>query len=185
MKKIIFPLILLLSVTSLAAPNADQIEVEKLIKTIFKKEDLEKSSFEASQCKYQKEKWLALLIGGPSFKEEIKFSDKCDLEGSFSPSMDKNFPIKLRIRNFPNYTQLESLALIRLTLELEPKLSLKLTKAKLIGTQKSVEFDISYQATVNPLNSDIIEKDLGGNLFIRKINGKEINKAYPLKGYLR
>lgn len=185
MKKILLPLILLFSLPSLAAKNADQLEVEKLIKTIFKKEDLEKSSFEASGCNYQEEKWLALLIGGPSFKEEIKFAKKCDLQGSFSPVMAKNFPVKLHIRKFPDYTQIAGLALIRLSLELEPKLLIKLTQAKLTGPKKSVEFDLSYEATINPLNSDIIEKDLGGKLFIRKINGKKIEKEYPLKGHLK
>lgn len=185
MKKLLLSFLLIFSLSSFSSEKEDQVQVEKLIKSILSSEDLKGSSFEASECKIQKEKWLALLLGGPSFKEEIKFTKKCDLEGTFSPKVGSNFPIDLKIRNFKTFNKLNGQTLITLTLEMEPKLSIKLSSASLIGEKKKVLFDINYAATVNPLNSKIIEKDLGGMLLIREIDGKKVNKKYPLKGYLK
>lgn len=163
---------------------SEKASIEELLKKLFSHK-VSKDQFKVHNCSFQESKWLTLLLGGPSFEEKLDFKKGCDLEGKFRPRMRESFELPLKLRNFNPYQDFKSTAQILMTLDFNPKLQINLKDAKLVGNKKEVVFDLIYSATVNPLNEDILEKDLGGELHIKSINGKKENKKYPLKNLIK
>ena len=146
---------------------------------------MSKEKFKVYNCELQEKKWLTLLLGGPSFEEKLSFKTGCDLDGRFSPKMREAFEVPIKLRNFVPYQNFKGAVQLLMQLDFNPKLELVLKGAKLSGEKKEVVFDLHYSATINPLNQDILEKDLGGELLIISVDGKKENKKYLLKNLIK
>ncbi len=132
-------------------------------------------------CPFNKEKWILLLLSKKGFTESINFSTKCDIKGKYSPKREVPFPVKLQLRKIPDFSKVDFNFLINLSYTPSPKIKVSLSKAKVYGKKKVVEFSAQYSALIDPFTKGLIKEDLGGQILIKKINGKLINKTYPLK----
>jgi len=148
---------------------------------IHKKKPSKDIKFNISKCDIQKQKWLMLLLTKQSFKESIKFKKNCDIEGSFSPKMEVPFTVDLKLRNAKAYNQTSYKMKINLSYDPTPMITLSMNSGVLKSKVDTIEFSANYSAEIDPLSKEIIKKDNGGTLKIISINGKKINKSFPLK----
>lgn len=181
--KLILIYTLLLSSLSVFANQKQKInETLSIIENLLHKKKPSKDiKFNISKCDIQKQKWLMLLLTKQSFKETVKFKKDCDTEGSFTPEMEKPFLVNLKLRNTKSYTNTTFKLLINLSYDPTPNITLSMKEGELKNKTDKIEFTANYSIDIDPLSKDIIKKDKGGTLKIININGKPVNKSYPLK----
>jgi hypothetical protein len=156
-------------------------DVAKLIQALFPlKGKSNLKNFKTQKCKNEKEKWMMLLLGSQPFTSNVKFNKQCDMQGSYTAKLATPFPINFKLRNLKKFNAIKGNILIKFIFEPSPQIQLELQNTKLMG-EPSVTFNANYAVEVEPLGQNPIKKDLGGQVFIKKINGKKINKKYPLK----
>ena len=132
-------------------------------------------------CSFDKAKWLLMLLSQKSFKETLHFNSKCDIKGSYSPIREKPFAVQLDVRGINEFSKLHFNFLIQLIYDPSPMIKLTVQKGKAFGKNLNLGFIANYSVLIEPFSSDIIKKDLGGNFIIKTVNGKKVNKSYPIK----
>lgn len=142
---------------------------------------IKNSKFKIDQCKTDKSKWLMLLLANTPFTENIKFSKNCDIEGSYSAKREAPFPVKFKLNNLKNFNSTNFNFLINLVYEPVPMIKVQMQNGTIKGKDDKITFELKYSAQIDPLSKNFIKKDNGGTLHIKAINGKKINKNYPLK----
>lgn len=130
-------------------------------------------------CKFQKEKWTAMILTKQGFNESLKFNKDCDLEGDFSVVMDKYFPINLKVKGQKNIQRIISNIKLEIVFEDMPLLNLGM-KDSIIRGEKNITFNMNYGVYIDPLDKSPLRKHKGGKLHIKKHGGKLINKTVPL-----
>jgi hypothetical protein len=156
------------------AKNTALQAIKALFPTLAKSQQIKTSG-----CKFQKEKWGAIILTKQSFEEKIVFNKTCDLNGSFTVQMDKFFPINMKVRNHKQMKKIISNIKMGIVFEDMPLLTLNMKDSILIGKQ-NITFDMNYGVYIDPLNKDPLKKHKGGSLFIKKHGTKLINKKFPL-----
>jgi hypothetical protein len=163
---------------SFASASSLDPELEKLINSIIGKKEL---SLATEGCHIQKEKWALILLTKQVFVEDIKFKDKCDIEGKFTVKADQFFPISLKLRKLNHYHLFNAKIKFEVTFTDQAVLKLELIQASLTG-KKSIYFKLDYAVIIDPLNPEsMIKKHLGGNLVITSKDYKKEIKSYKLK----
>ena len=133
-----------------------------------------KSKIKTQKCNIQKQKWINLLLTHEQFEEKIKYNQDCDLEGNYTVQYNKNFPIKLNVKN-SEITEFNGNMLINIEFREKPFLVLKLIKSKIISSKDDTLFDYLHEFQIDPFSQNPIKKNLGGTFTLYK-DGKKITK---------
>lgn len=141
---------------------------EKILNHLAPKLDKKQlKSFKYKQCEIQKEKWVLLFATQTTFKESIKFSKRCDLQGSFTPRMGHFFPFTFEVANLKGIKQISGKMKVEIAFTDKTILKIEVIKANYRNEEMKIakDFQLSYSFEIDPLNpSKIIKKDLGGKL---------------------
>lgn len=174
--KALFTLISLTLASNIASANQDAIEV---IKTLLPGKKIT-SKIKTEGCQFKKQKWLESLLTSASFTEKISFNKDCDLQGEHTVAPNKPFPINLAIRSFKGYERLLTNFLYKIEFKEKPELIIQMKNAILKG-KETIVFDMNYSLEVDIMSKDPLQKDKGGQIIIKKISNKVVNKTVPFK----
>lgn len=161
---------------SVAARETD--ELEQLAKSLFPNNN---QKF-ATDCDYQKAKWLESLLTRQPFELNIQFTKTCDIQGKNQVKPFTPFSFTLTLRNHPSFHKVVGNFFYQIEFKEKPELILKLKSAKATG-KRTIHFDMNYKFIVNLLEADPLQENKGGELIIHSLDGKKINKRYPLSLY--
>ena len=174
--------LLLFSPLSSNAADREPKHIQKVLKALVPKiVESEVKNFQYKDCSIQKEKWVLLFATKVPFKEEVKFTPKCDLEGSFVAKMHEYFPFSLKVKDLKGVRGISGKLKISLIFTQTSVLKLELIQAKYLNDKLEVakEFQMTYSFEIDPLNpSKIVKKDLGGKLDFLK--NQKIYKSVKL-----
>lgn len=141
-----------------------------------------KNEFNISSCNRMKKKEiLNFLIQNKPIKKKFIFKKKCDAEGLFilqNPSPILNFKLK----NLANYTKTKFKYSVSQKIDFEQNgiiLTLFLKNADIRSPKKTIEFEGNYSVLIN--FSGKINKDIGGEIRIKSINGKKTKSGFCFK----
>ncbi|MBT4792047.1 MAG: hypothetical protein HON90_10785 [Halobacteriovoraceae bacterium] len=130
-------------------------------------------------CLFQKDKWAQLALTKAPFVEKLTFSKTCDLEGKFQVKMDSFFPLKLKIKNFKNFTGIKSNIKLSIILIDKPILRIEMVRTVISG-KKELEFSLEYEVYIDLLSEHPMQKHKGGKFHLKRIGKKIINKSFPV-----
>ena len=164
----------LFSLSTSAADTKRSDHIEKILASLLPNVDAKQlDKFKYKDCNIQKEKWVMLFATKIPFKEEVKFSDKCDLQGEFVAKMQEYFPFELKVKNLKGISKISGKLKISLIFTQSSVLKLEMIQAKYLDDKFKVgkNFQMTYSFEIDPLNpTKIIKKDLGGKLDFIKDN---------------
>lgn len=60
-------------------------------------------------------------------------------------------------------------------LETKPILNLEMREGILSGKASRVKFEADYSVQINPVEDNVVQKNLGGEIRISEINGKKVS----------
>lgn len=132
------------------------------------------STIKTEKCNIQKDKWVSLLLTHEEFVEEIKYNSNCQLQGKFKVKFNKDFPVKLDIKN-TEIKKLDANMFINIEFREKPYLVIKLKRSKLISKKGDIKFDYHHEFQIDPFANPPIQKDLGAKITINS-NGKKMTK---------
>ena len=131
-------------------------------------------------CPFDKSKWLVLLLSGNSFTEKLVFTKDCDLEGTYKPVKGSLFPVRLEVRNVPEFNKVDFNFLINLDYGLKPVVKLNMKNGSATGSKNKVTFEANYEGTIDISSQELKPTNQKGAVLIKTVNGQKINKSYPL-----
>jgi len=176
MKYIICLLLLFATEHTQANSTNESIEV---IKSLIPSLSGTTSKIKTLKCNYKKEKWAEALVTKNSFEEKLTFNPQCDFEGNFTVLMDKFFPLNLKIKDHPKFTNLKSQVKFEILFEEQPTLYMTIKNLELTG-KESLSANFKYGIYMDILNKDPFKRHKGGELEILKVNKKTIKKKFPV-----
>ena len=125
------------------------------------------NEIKTSGCKYQKEKWLSLLLTHESFTENITYNNSCDIQAKFKVNYNEDFKLTAQIRN-RELKAFESLAHINIEFRDKPYLIIELKNAKLKSKNKETKFNLIQEFIIDPFSKDPIKESKKTKLKIIK-----------------
>lgn len=182
-----FFLILALSLPAFAASNQDISYAKKTIQTLLlpimaKTGQKPSHDFRIDQCEKYKIKIEDLLLSQKKMVIDYKFKDGCDLQGSISPKIMQEFPIKLDIRHAADFHQILSTNKITADLDFRPTMILESRSGLLKSKKGDVEFELDYRIKINAMaEGEDKHEDLGGEIRINKIFGEKVSIKEKIK----
>lgn len=174
-------LALFLSFTAVASREIEDVKtsIQSIIAPLIAKSGPGKPTppkgFRIDKCEKKNINWFNVMTMKEEVTMEFKFSPGCDIQGSLKPKIFAPFPARLDLRNIKSFSKMTSENRITATFENSPILNLEITAGELVGDKTKVKFDADYKLQINPLNPTGIEKNLGGELRIKEINGKKVS----------
>lgn len=172
---------ILISLLINSAYAQDATQLSKDIMAIILPSDDSQSVIKTSGCKYQKEKWAKMLLTKESFKETFSFSKTCDLEGSFTPAIDKFFPLNLKIKGHKNITEAILQVQFSIVFEDMPVLNVVLNESELkTKNNENILFRLDYAHYLDILSKNPLSKPKGGTFTVLKLGKKVINKKVKI-----
>jgi hypothetical protein len=163
------------------AYSQDATQLSKDIMAIILPTNNKESIIKTSGCQYQKAKWGKLLLTKQSFEETFSFSKTCDLQGTFTPAIDKFFPLNLKIKGHKNIT--EALLQVKFSIAFEdmPVLNVVLNESNLKkkNNQNNL-FKLEYGHYLDLLSKNPLARPKGGNFTVLKMGKKIINKTVKI-----
>ncbi len=181
LKVLIFALVVTNASAITKEQNAAADASADFIRSFIASVKTQKIKAKIDSCPFDKAKWLVLLLSGNSFTEKLEYTDKCDLKGSYTPKKGVLFPVKLDVRNVPEFNKVQFNFLIKLDYGMKPVVKLNMKNGSAIGSKNTVSFEADYQGTIDISSQELKPTNQSGTIKIKSINGKQINKSYPLK----
>lgn len=190
--EMIYLLCLILSLTAFATdkvtpklfqkPNTSLSQSALKLVQIISKDKTYKSKehFVVSGCDKTKMDWVQMAIMQQPKVFDYKFSENCDVEGTFTAKMNEEFPVKLKVRHLSDYKEVETKVLITLNGTTEGIL------IKFVGTdgvfsseEEKVTFKSWYTIDGNPILGKEFKKK--GEIELMALNLRPIKRIIKLK----
>jgi hypothetical protein len=178
-------LILFIITHSVLASTAQEVEdakkslatlIQPLLNKNYNSTNKGFKDFSLQNCDKHKINWMNVALQKEEAKLTYVFKPGCDVEGTIGPKIFLPFSVQLKLRNLHSYHKITSDNKITASFETKPILHLDITSGVLEGPKGEVTFTADYEVQLNPMNEkNPIEKNLGGNLTIHKIYGKNVN----------
>ncbi len=141
-----------------------------------------KAPLQTQGCKYQKQKWTQLLLTKQSFKEEIKFNNSCDIEGSFSPKMEEFFNAPLKVKGHKNIKSFNLNIKFSIVFEEKPVFLINLKDSYLMTNKnQKIKFKLNYAYYLDLMSKDPLSNPKGGEFELIEVDGNKVNKKIKIK----
>ena len=133
------------------------------------------SKFQTYKCENDHVKWIKLFIFNSPFSMKYDYQKGCDLNGGFTPQVNKEFPVKLKLRNLNGFEKVDMNILMtpKLTNSLGVELSFKANKSKLYYQKNTIRFNGDYRIELD--SSGVVTKNHGGYFQAYRFNQNKIN----------
>ena len=133
------------------------------------------SEFDTNECDNGRIKdWITLLFTGThQFTEVYKFAKKCDVDGKYSPQIDKYFPVDFKLKDFNGFNRVKMQ--VKLKLQGLSKLEINVKQGSLFGA-RSLKFSGVYSSLI-VINQGrgVNLTSHGGSVLITELDGKAVN----------
>jgi hypothetical protein len=153
--------------------------IEALIRPLIpvKTKSRAQNGFRVDECdKHQSIDWREVLLLQKDITLEYKFKEGCDIQGIIKPRVFTPFPADLNLRNLQKFVRVKSENKLTSSIESRPIMILEILSGTLFDHKGKILFDGEYRVQINPLSrKDFIEKNLGGEIRIKQIYGKEVS----------
>jgi hypothetical protein len=139
-------------------------------------------SFRVTACEGSPIEWIKMALSKQPKTFSYQFKEGCDVEGSFTAAFEKEFPLKMNLKNLYDFNQTEMNVIQKISKGIK---GVRYRFDALSGVLKSpsekVEFKAWYEIEFNLFNGDPIMETQDGQLTIVKINDQTLQIEEKLR----
>jgi translation elongation factor P/translation initiation factor 5A len=135
-------------------------------------------SFNNKRCQGNSSDFIKLFLFNKDFLASYKFSEECDLQGTWSPRMKKYFDVKFKLKDLLNFDRVS----LKIKFELDKsagKFRMLIKEGSLSGKESKLNFTATFDGDLD-VQKSMIEKRLifksqNGIVMFKVLNGKAVN----------
>jgi hypothetical protein len=139
-------------------------------------------SFRVTGCEADPMEWIKMALTKQPKTFSYQFREGCDVQGSFTAAFEKEFPLKMNLKNLYDFNQTEMNVIQKIS---KGEKGVRYRFEALTGILKSsaerIEFKAWYEIEFNMFNGNPIMETQDGRLTILKVNDKTMQIEEKLR----
>jgi hypothetical protein len=146
-----------------------------------KKSNVGKGMFKVKGCDSRPADWLKGAIFNSPVQKSYIFGEACDVKGSFTANFMQEFPMSLDIRNLQDFTKTNMI--LKMSINKSPqgiRYRFDVLDGFISAPTRNANFRVEYEVDINPMTGEANKSSQKGNVFLNKVDGKEVKAEAPL-----